>query len=191
MLASDPTAGIVVKRTKSAGHHSWTDGEIEQYRAHWPLGTQARLVLEFALETASRRGEIVRLGPQHLRNGRIRIERTKGSRDVDIPLTPELTTAITAMPKAHLSFITTRDGKPLAKSTLTGDFRKWVAEAGLPAYCRLHGLKKSAMRRLAEVGATSHELMAISGHRTLSEVQRYTDAADTTRLADRAMAKRG
>ena len=33
-------------------------------------------------------------------------------------------------------------------------------EAGLPARCRLHGLKKGGMRRLAEAGGTAHELMA-------------------------------
>ena len=48
----------------------------------WPLGTQQRLVMEFALETTSRRGEVVRLGPQHVRNGHIRIERIHGSEDV-------------------------------------------------------------------------------------------------------------
>jgi hypothetical protein len=46
------------------------------------------------------------------------------------------------------------------------------------------------MRRLAEDGATTHELMAMSGHRTLSEVQRYTDDADRQWLADQAMAKK-
>jgi hypothetical protein len=46
------------------------------------------------------------------------------------------------------------------------------------------------MRRLAEHGNTTHELMAISGHRTLSEVQRYTDDADRKRLATSGMAKR-
>jgi hypothetical protein len=35
--------------------HPGTDDEIERYRAHWPLGTQQRLVMEFALETASRK----------------------------------------------------------------------------------------------------------------------------------------
>jgi hypothetical protein len=54
----------------------------------------------------------------------------------------------------------------------------------------MHGLKKGGMRRLAEYGNTTHELMAISGHRTLSEVQRYTDHADRKRLADSGMAKR-
>jgi len=38
--------------------------------------------------------------------------------------------------------------------------------------------------------ATTHELMAISGHKTLTEVQRYTDDADRKRLAESGMAKR-
>jgi hypothetical protein len=46
------------------------------------------------------------------------------------------------------------------------------------------------MRRLAEAGDTTHELMAISGHRTLSEVQRYTADADRKKLADSGMKKR-
>lgn len=45
------------------------------------------------------------------------------------------------------------------------------------------------MRRLAEDSTTTHELMAISGHRTLSEVQRYTEDADRKRLAESGMAK--
>lgn len=45
------------------------------------------------------------------------------------------------------------------------------------------------MRRLAEAGNTAHELMAISGHKTLSEVQRYTSATDKKQLADSAIAK--
>src|SRR5262249_4515541 len=94
---------------------TWTDGEIEQYRAYWPYGTQQRLVTEFALETVSRRGEVVRLGPQHVRNGRIRIQRTHGSGDVDILISPELQAACGAMPKQHLPYIVTAYGKPRSK----------------------------------------------------------------------------
>ncbi len=190
MRKDDPTEGIAsIKLPKSKGHHTWTDDEIAQYRAHWPLGTQQRLVMEFALETASRRGEVVRLGPQHVRSGRIRIERTHGSNDVDIPMSPELQAACDAMPKAHLTYVVTAYGKPRSKFGLGSDFAKWATEAGLPARCRLHGLKKGGMRRLAEARLTTHELMAISGHRTLSEVQRYTDAADRKLLAETGMAK--
>lgn len=191
MRKDDPTAGVAgIKLPKSRGHHTWTDAEIEQYRAHWPVGSQQRLVFEFALETVSRRGEVVRLGPQHVKNGRIRIERTHGSADVDILISPELQAAFDAMPKAHLTYIVTAHGRPRSKYGLGNDFARWATEAGLPARCRMHGLKKGGMRRLAEHGNTTHELMAISGHRTLSEVQRYTEDADRKRLADSGMAKR-
>src|SRR5215472_14505587 len=111
MLRIDPTEGMPnIKLPKSKGHHTWTDDEIAQYRTYWPIGTQERLVMEFALETASRRGEVVRLGPQHVKNGRIRIERSHGSANVDIPMTPELQAACDAMPKAHLTYIVTTYG---------------------------------------------------------------------------------
>jgi hypothetical protein len=68
--------------------------------------------------------------------------------------------------------------------------RSGPRQPGCRPHCRLHGLKNGGMRRLAEAGNTAHELMAISGHRTLSEVQRYTTDADRKRLADTGMAKK-
>jgi hypothetical protein len=51
-------------KAPSRGFHTWTDAEIAQYRAHWPLGTQQRLAMELALETTSRRADLTRIGPQ-------------------------------------------------------------------------------------------------------------------------------
>src|SRR5262249_33017018 len=195
MRKDDPTEGVAsIKLPKTKGHHSWNDAEIARYRAYWPLGTQQRLVMEFALETMSRRGEVVRLGPQHVYTGsegepRIRIQRTHGSEDVDIQISPELKAACDAMPKQHLTYVLTAYGKPRSKYGLGNDFARWVREAGLPDHCRLHGLKKGGMRRAAEAGNTAHELMARSGHKTLAEVQRYTEAANKKRLADSGAAK--
>ena len=93
-------------------------------------------------------------------------------------MSPELQAACDAMPKGHLTYIVTAYGKPRSKFGLGNDFAKWATEAGLSARCRLHGLKKAGMRRLAEDGNTAHELMAICGHKTLSEVQRYTAEVD-------------
>src|SRR6516225_3505828 len=84
MLKIDPTEGIANIKLKNKGHRNWSDAEIAQYRKYWPLGTQQRLVMEFGLEALSRRGEIVRLGPQHVKDGWIKIERTHGSDDVEI-----------------------------------------------------------------------------------------------------------
>jgi integrase-like protein len=40
----------------------------------------------------------------------------------------------------------------------------------------LHGLRKTAALSLAEAGCTVHEIQAITGHKSLAEVERYTRA---------------
>jgi hypothetical protein len=50
-------------------------------------------------------------------------------------------------------------------------------------------IRKAAARRLADAGCTMHEIAAITGHASLSEIQRYTKAADQKRLALSAMEK--
>src|SRR5262249_16787877 len=74
-------------------------------------------------------------------------------------------------------------GKPWSVAGLGNQFRLWATEAGLPPRCRLHGLKKGGMRRLAEGGGTTHELMSWSGHKSLSMVELYTADADRKKLA--------
>jgi integrase len=64
-----------------------------------------------------------------------------------------------------------------------------IGDAKLPDACRLHGLRKSAGRSLAEAGCTAHQIMAILGHKSLAEAQRYTREADQKRLAQQAMDK--
>jgi site-specific recombinase XerD len=190
MLQDDPTVGIKVDVPRTKGWHSWTDEEVAAYRAYWRRGSDQRLVFEFAYETASRRGEVVRLGAQHVRDGRIRIARTHGSDDVDIPVTPELRAAIEAMPRSgHLTYLVRANGRPWSKSALGRDFAQWAREAGLPDRCRLHGLKKAQLRRRAEKGNTVHELRGLSGHKSLAMLQHYTAAADLKRLADSGDAK--
>ncbi|HEY2227016.1 MAG TPA: tyrosine-type recombinase/integrase, partial [Xanthobacteraceae bacterium] len=78
-------------------------------------------------------------------------------------------------------------GKPL--SQLTDFIESAVRRAGLPDRCVAHGLRKAALRRLAEAGATTKEIAAVSGHQSLSEIERYTALADQVILADSAMAK--
>ena len=64
-----------------------------------------------------------------------------------------------------------------------------IEAAGLPDECVLHGLRKAAARKLAEAGCTVHEIMAITGHRVLREIERYTKAAEQERGAQAAMAR--
>ena len=83
--------------------------------------------------------------------------------------------------------ITDARGKPLRR--LTKIIAVAVRAAGLPRRCVAHGLRKAALRRSAEAGSTTKQIAAVSGHRSLSEIERYTARADQAGLAQAAIAK--
>ena len=188
LVANDPTLGIRLKMPKSDGHHSWTEDEITQFETHWPIGSKPRLALALGLFTAQRRGDVVRIGRQHIRDGMLSIRQQKTGATLAIPVHPELARIIAATPSIeHVTLLTTSRGKTYAGNNFTDKFRTWCDAAGLPQRCVFHGLRKAACTRLAEAGCTVHEIAAISGHKTLSELERYTKAADQGRLAKAAM----
>jgi hypothetical protein len=107
------------------------------------------------------------------------------------PYDPDLAGIIAATPVGHLTLLVTQTGKSYGANDFSEIFRSWCDAADLPRHCVFHGLRKAALTRLADAGCTVHELAAISGHKTLSEVQRYTNAADQARLAKAAMERMG
>jgi integrase len=188
---SDPTAGVKGVRQRSEGFYTWSETDIATFEAKHPVGTRARLALALLLYTAQRRSDVVRIGRPHVRDGVLAIRQQKTGTLVEIPMHPELVRVLEATPLEHpqcLTFLATQYGQPFTPPGFTNWFRERCAEANLPKACCPHGLRKAASRRLAEAGCTAHQIMSITGHRTLKEVTRYTEAADRKRLAQSAMA---
>lgn len=124
-----------------------------------------------------------------LSNGMIRVVQEKTGAELSIPLHPALIAAIKAAPVKGVMLIGDANGRPIKRATLTLLMKKAAELAGLPTHCVPHGLRKAIMRRLAESGSSAKEIAAISRHRTLKEVERYTAAADQARLSKAAMTK--
>jgi site-specific recombinase XerC len=204
LIETNATDGIKVKSKVSEGHPGWTDQQVEQFRSHHPIGSKARLALELSLALATRRGDAISLGRQHLKEVRVDPSRTelwlvytqeknrkRKPVKVETPLPAPLLTAIEACPSApeSLTFITSESGRPFSKKGFNTWFRKQIAAAGLPDTCVPHGLRKSSCKTMAESDCTAHEIMSVSGHRTLKEVGHYTQGVNNRRLAARAQAK--
>jgi len=189
LAPTDVTQGIKLPKVKTDGHHTWTEAEIAQYEAYHPIGSKARLALALPLYTAQRRGDVIRMGRQHIRDGVLMVRQEKTGASLVIPVHPALQAVLDATPTAHLTFLTSRSGRPYAANDFTEQFRVWCNEAGLPARCKVHGLRKAACRRLAEAGCSTNEIAAISGHATLHEIARYTKAVDQEMMARTAMAR--
>ena len=184
----DPTRDVKPIKTKTTGFHSWTEAEIEQFESRHPISSKARLALALLLYTGQRRSDVIAMGRQHIRNGRIHVCQRKTGVELDIPLTAELQAILKDAPLDNMTFLVTEYGKPFTSAGFGNWWRDRCNEAGL-SHCSAHGLRKAAARRLAEAGCTPHEIAAITGHRSLREVERYARGADQRRLAAMAIAK--
>jgi integrase len=85
-----------------------------------------------------------------------------------------------------MTFLTTARGKPFS-SDVFGNWFECTA-AGLVGRSA-HGLRKATAVRLAEAGATTKQIQAVTGHASLREVERYSKGAEQERLARAAVSR--
>lgn len=143
------------------------------------------------LYTGAARVDAVALGPWNIKGDRIEYRRQKTIRSngqlVSIPVHPDTAKVLADLPDDR-PYLATAYGKPRSPDGLGNSMRDRCDKAGL-AICSSQGLRKACARRLAEATASAHEIMAITGHKTLAEVQRYTESATCEGLVDSAMGK--
>lgn len=177
----DPT--IRVKRYAEGEFHTWTDEEISQYEAKWPVGSRERTAFALLLFTGQRAADVARMSWGDVEGTAIRVVQGKTGAKLSVPLHPNLAVALERWPKAHVVILTTSFGKPFTSKGFSNYMADRIGDAGLPDRCVTHGLRKAAARRLAEAGCSANEIAAITGHATLHEVARYTKAVDQKKLA--------
>lgn len=189
LVTEDPTVGVKnLPKTKGEGFPVWTEDDVERYQEHWPLGTKERIWLDVLLFTGLRRGDAVRLGRQHVRNGvaTLRTEKSQGTVIVTLPILPILAKTLAAGPTGELTFICGANGKPMVKESFGNAFREACNKAGVLGKSA-HGVRKIGATRAADNGATVTELEAIFGWEGGGMAALYTKAADRKRAALRAM----
>jgi integrase len=192
LVRTDPTADVKnPKRPKSDGFRAWTEEEVAAYERRWPIGTRQRVWLDVLLYTGLRRGDAVRLGRQHVRDGvaQLKTEKSRSTIEVTLPILPVLAATLAAGPCGDLAFISGERGEPLTKESFGNLFRGACKAAGVPGSA--HGVRKIAATRAANAGATVPQLEAIFGWQGGAMASLYTRAADRRRLSLEAMHKLG
>jgi site-specific recombinase XerD len=106
---------------------------------------------------------------------------------VHIRLLPDFLETLAVGPTGDLAFIVGERGNPMTKESFGNWFREICQEAGCPGSA--HGLRKALATRLADEGATAHELEAVFGWRGGGMASLYTRKANRTKLAESAMDK--
>jgi integrase len=193
LVKSDPTAGVAnpPRKRGSEGYIAWTEDDMAAYERRWPIGTRQRVWLDVIAYTGLRKGDAVRLGRQHVRDGvaSLKTEKSGFRVPVMLPILPQLAATLDAGPCGDLTFIVGESGHPLTKEGFGNLFRAACKAAGVPGSA--HGVRKIAATRAANAGATVAQLEAIFGWSGGGMAALYTRSADRRRLAAEAMHKLG
>ena len=104
LRTDDPTRDVKAIRVKSDGYHSWTEEEIAQFEARHPIGSRPRLALALLLYTGQRRSDVVRMGRQHIRDGRLHIRQDKTGIELAIRMHSDLQAIIAESIVGQLTF---------------------------------------------------------------------------------------
>jgi integrase len=183
----DPTVGVRKLKYAVKGHKTWNSSQLAEYEDYWPVGTKERLAFDCFLYTAQRISDVCRMEMEWIADGVMTITQKKTGETVYIPVVKPLLASIKAVGVRSGPLNVTGRGKARTASGFHNWFSQACRTAGLPRGISAHGLRKVAATALAERGRTTHEIMAITGHKSIAEVERYTREANKKRLAKAAM----
>ena len=186
-IKDDPTTRVRSYRSKEL--HTWTEEEIVTFEGRWPKGSKHRLAFGLLLYTGQRGSDVRKMVWTDIVGTTIRVAQQKTGTKLVLPLHPDLQALLATAPRKQATILATEYGAAFSPKGFGNFLSGAIKSAGLPARCKTHGLRKAAARRLADAGCTTKQIAAVTGHKSLAEIERYTRAADQERLAHEALAK--
>ena len=153
---------------------------------------KVRVLLSLGYGCGLRAGEVVRLKVKHIDRAQniIRVEQSKGRKDRNVMLSPEMLGLLRAWWKARPArwdadvppeerwlFPGTRAGKPMTTRQLNRLFHETADAAGIKKSVTLHALRHSFATHLLEGDTDIRIIQALLGHDKLDTTARYTRVA--------------
>ncbi len=188
-LKSDTTIGIKrAKIGKTDGFATWQPEHLRAFEDTWSLDSPERVAFALARWTLARRGDLIRFTWQQVRLGDAasphgylewmprKTARSTGVR-VRLPILPELEEVLRwHRPKAPAAIgpiLVNLRGRPYSEDSFAKMFRAGAKQAEIPEGYSAHGLRKTGVCKLLEAGVTPQDIMAVTGHSSLEEVELY------------------
>lgn len=203
----DPTIGLRSGKAKasreSGGFIPWTDDDMALYRQRWPLGTEARLMLDILAFTFLRLGDAHRFGPPHLRQVvrkmavQIATEKSQGNTTVTVPMHPAFAESLRAAQAAGIVGVEVFTGKrvrgrvvPMNKKAWAAKFKKYAVLAGVNEPKKsCHGVRKARAEVAAYADCTESQMMAMFGWTDPKMPAHYIAKANREKLGMTGMDK--
>lgn len=186
-IAVNPVGAKRPYRVKTDGFPAWPELDILRFHKRWERGTKQRLAFDLILYLGQRSIDTVAMHRNHIENGRIRVAQEKTGAVLWIRLHSELLATLEAGLIGGMFLIETEEGRPRSVKGFYNWIKTAMRKAGCDSKLSPHGGRKAAATRLADCGCSAAQICAITGHKSVAEMERYIQERDQIKLADSAI----
>jgi len=160
-------------KTSKPRQRLWSDDEIRRWIEDATSREDAHMVTAFMLLqfTAQRPSDILRMAWSNYSGQSIRVRQQKGDVLLDVPCHPVLKAHLDSLPRESALIVTFRQRR-VAYLRFNERFRRVAQRVGLDAQAR--DLRRTAIVRMAEAGATVPMIASVSGH-SIESTQRILE----------------
>jgi integrase len=174
-----------MKKLPGGERQPWTALQVKALTA---LPDNLRRAAVLALYTGQRASDVVRMTWADYDGAGIAVVQQKTGARLWVPAHRNLRAELDTWDRQAVTMLVTQKGTPWRSARVLSTRFSAATNAIKPlAGVTFHGLRKTAASRLAEAGCSTHEIAAITGHKTLAMVELYTRGADQKRRATAAI----
>lgn len=187
-VEGNPTVGIkALQRPKNAPdvNRPWTEGELMTVLNRAPHAIA--LAVAIGAYTGLRQGDVLKLPWSAYQNGEIDTKQGKTGDPVWVPVHSVLRSILDATKKRGTVIVLNDRGKPYTSDGFRSVFYRTVSDLErnrlIGGGLTFHGLRHTVATKLADAGADDKTIMAVTGHKSVAMVEKYTKRADQKRRA--------
>lgn len=188
-ITANPAQGV--EKLKGGSYEPWPDWALRAFVAHCEQHNLATALLAHSLciGTGQRIGDICKMEWRHYDGEAIAVQQEKTDARLWVACPAQLRAYLDALPRRGRFILAKNLTQHLSKSQVQKVVMAVRKEIGATDYV-IHGWRYNAAKELAEAGCSDSEIAAVTGHRTLSMVQKYRRGANQRQLSKQAQEKR-
>jgi len=186
---TNPANGVSEIKTEKVAREPWPRELLETYRATCPIGTRERLVMELCVGTGQRIGDVLEMRWSDIQDDAFVIKQNKTSKELWVPILPELQIALNAASRHSVFILTNERGtNRWSYRGASQAVRKIREKIGALDY-DIHSWRYNAACELLEAGCEDDLIAAVTGQ-SPAMVLHYTKKVRQKHRAIQAQQKR-
>jgi integrase len=145
--------------------------------------------MELAIGIGQRLADLLKMKWSDIEDGGGGVTQNKTETELWIPFTSRLKEVLAQAPRKGFYIIADEHGRALNQRAVQARILKIRKKVGLEEY-QIHGWRYTAASQLSTAGATDAEIAAITGHKSVQMVAKYSRKHNQRKLAQNAQRKR-